>query len=202
MIVVGITGVLGSGKSTVARFISEFGYQIIDLDAIAHSLLDLEEVRGQIVKAFGKDILQEGNVDRKKLAEKVFNDEKSLRKLEEILHPKVIKEMQKRIDELKAKGEEIVFVDGPLIFEAGVEKMFDRIVVVYSDENQIIERMRKRGMEEEEVKARLKNQLPIQDKLRRAHHVIFNTGGKENLKSEVERFIKKVKEWEVNLNAS
>lgn len=197
MIVVGLTGIIGSGKSTVSRKLSELGYPVIDLDGIAQSLLSLKDVIDYVREIIGEDAIKDGKVDRKRLAERVFEDESALRKLESIIHPLVVKIMEERIEELRRENKNVVFVDGPLIFEAGIEGMFDKIVVVYAEEEQVLKRMEKRGFKKDDVLLRLKRQLPLEYKVERAHHVIYNTGEEEDLKLEVERLVKKISEWEV-----
>ncbi|MCX7857316.1 MAG: dephospho-CoA kinase [Deltaproteobacteria bacterium] len=197
MIVVGITGIIGSGKSTVSRILSELGYPVIDLDRIAQSALDLDEIKEAIKEAFGEGILKGERVDRKVLAEKVFNDENALKRLEAITHPIVVRKMQEKIEDYRKAGRKVVFVDAPLIFETGSEKSFDKIVVVYAKETDVVKRMRKRGFEEKDVSSRLSKQISIDEKLKRADYVIYNTKEEEDLKSEIEGLLKKVMEWEV-----
>jgi len=197
MIVIGVTGVIGSGKSTVSRILSEIGYPVIDLDSIAHTVLDLNGVVDLIRDSIGSDVLSNGRVDRKKLAEKVFGDEHALRKLESIVHPLIVEKMSEAIERFRLKGEKVVFVDGPLIFETGTEHMFDKIVVVFAEKNQIVRRMRKRGLKKEEVLLRLSRQLPIELKEKMADYVIRNTGSKKELRQEIKRLMTKIREWEV-----
>jgi dephospho-CoA kinase len=197
MIVIGVTGVIGSGKSTVSRILSEIGYPVIDLDSIAHTVLDLNGVVDLIRDSIGSDVLSNGRVDRKKLAEKVFGDEHALSKLESIVHPLIVEKMSEAIERFRLKGEKVVFVDGPLIFETGTEHMFDKIVVVFAEKDQIVRRMRKRGLKKEEVLLRLSRQLPIELKEKMADYVIRNTGSKKELRQEIKRLMTKIREWEV-----
>ncbi len=196
MIVVGITGIIGSGKSTVSKLLSEYGYSVIDLDLIAQSLLDQEDVREEIKREFGESVIRDGKVDRKALADVVFKDEFARKRLEEMVHPRVVKSMLEMIELERRSKRRAVFVDGPLIFEAGIEKMFDKIVVVYAEEGQIVKRMENRGFKKEDVLRRLKSQIPLDAKAEKADYVIYNTGDLKHLRGEVERLIRKIDEWE------
>jgi dephospho-CoA kinase len=108
-----------------------------------------------------------------------------------------VEKMSEAIERFRLKGEKVVFVDGPLIFETGTEHMFDKIVVVFAEKDQIVRRMRKRGLKKEEVLLRLSRQLPIELKEKMADYVIRNTGSKKELRQEIKRLMTKIREWEV-----
>lgn len=177
MLVIGITGGLGSGKTTVARMFARLGARVLDADKIAHRLLVSR--RGcfhQIVKNFGPRVLTAGRIDRKKLAAAVFGHPRDLQTLERIVHPRVIREMKDRIRAYK-KGRKVrcVVADVPLLFESGMEEMMDVVVVVKARRDQQITRtIRRLSLSRHDILLRLKRQMPMKEKLRRADVIIDN----------------------------
>lgn len=196
MMVIGLTGIIGSGKSTVSRILSEEGYPVIDLDEIVNELIGKEEIVRAVKDLFGEDFVHDGKVLKKKLSEKVFSDETLLRKYEALVHPKVIEEMKGRLEELRSEGQRIVFVEAPLIFETGTRALFDKVVVVYAEEKEVIRRMEKRGFEKTDVIMRLKRQIPISEKEKMADFVIYNTSSLSELRLKVKELLEKIGEWE------
>jgi dephospho-CoA kinase len=201
MIVIGITGILGSGKSTVSNILEQEGFDIIDLDGLAKHVVERKEVLDDIMQAFGEEHITGNRVNIEKLRNTVFNNEESLRTLEKIIHPKVVELMGGKIQHLKEKGTRVVIVDGPLIFETGLYKTLDRIVVVSSHMEKIKERLKKRGMGEEDMKRRMPFQIPLEEKEKMADYVVYNNGTEEDLEKEVGALTEKIKGWEVKVNA-
>ncbi len=192
MFVIGITGSLGSGKSTVARMFAEYGAIVLDADCIAHNKLKKGEKSFQkVIKTFGKQILTGENIDHRKLAHIVFNDYKQLKKLENILHPEVCSEIIQTLKEYK-KTEKIIVMDVPLLFESGLDKFTDLIVVVKSKENlQISRAMKRLGITREEALKRRNVQMSFRDKIQRADVVLDNSGNLNQIKEKVGEIWKK-----------
>ena len=128
--VVGLTGGIGSGKSTVSRILQKKGYPLIDLDKISHEVIEYPEVIEKLVKAFGEDILDEnGKISRRKLGAVVFGNKEKLREINSIMHPVILAEMRRQV-RLLEKINKIVFVEIQLLFEVKWEKEFDVIMLI------------------------------------------------------------------------
>lgn len=202
MIFLGLTGVLGSGKSTTARLLKERGLDIIDLDALAKESLNWKETQDDIRSTFGDEYVASGAVDVTRLRGLAFNQGDDLRKLEAIIHPRVRNEMEKRIEALKRKKVRAVIFDHPLLFETGFDKQVDKVVVVTADMEIIRQRLMERGMEADDVERRLSFQIPLAQKVAAADYVINNNGTEEELKKEVDLFLEKLTSWEEERDAS
>lgn len=174
---VGITGGIGAGKSSVAKFIAEQGFVILFADDIAKNLLASDpEIKEKIILNFGKDSYQNGIPDKLFLAEKVFNDEEKLKKINSIIHPPTLKHIDNLMGE-KHKSEKLIFVESALIFEAKFDDMFDYILYVTADEDIRIKRILDRGgITEEEIQRRINSQLPDENKKENSDFVIVNNG--------------------------
>jgi dephospho-CoA kinase len=201
MILIGVTGIVGSGKTTVSRMLRKQGFEIIDLDRIAKEIVNREEVVRDIQIAFGPPYVTDGKLDIGRVGELVFHDKEALNKLEGIVHPKVEADMHDRIKRLETDGTKAVIIDGPLIFEKGLYKDLNKTVVVSAKEETIRDRLKKRGMDEEDMNRRLAAQIPLKEKEARADHIIHNDGTMKDLEKEVDDLLKQIKEWEVELNA-
>ena len=188
MVVVGLTGGIASGKSTVSRMLSEMGATIIDADLVGHeALLAGSEARREVVAAFGKDILDEnGEVDRGKLADIVFRDRAALDKLNEIMHPGMRKIVEQRIDELRSRGVEVVVLEAALLIEAGWTDMVDRVWVTVASENTVVNRLcEQKGLSGEQARARIKSQMPVVEKVKHADAFIENDSDLDALRNRV-----------------
>ena len=117
--VIGVTGILGSGKSTVTALLKDRGFPVIDLDALARDSLNWKETQSDIREAFGEEYVRDGRVDVEKLREAAFKKGESLRILESIVHPRIRQEVRKRLAALEEGGAPMVFIDHPLLFETG-----------------------------------------------------------------------------------
>lgn len=202
MITLGLTGVLGSGKSTVARLLEEQGLDVIDLDGLAKDSLSWKETQDDIRATFGSEFVPDGVVDIVKLRGAAFNQGDALRKLEAIIHPRVRGEVKKRIEALIESGARAVVFDHPLLFETGFDKKVDKVVVVAADMQTIKRRLKKRGMQADDVARRLSFQIPLSQKAASADYVINNNGTEEELQAEVSLFLEKLTSWEEERNAS
>jgi len=190
MLNVGLTGGIATGKSTVVRMLVGKGARVIDHDGLVHSLQEPgQPVWTRIVEVFGRDILDpEDRIDRKKLGALVFDDEPRRKTLEGIVHPAVLEEAQRQRDEIGRQDRQaIVLSDIPLLLEVGMQDLFDLILLVYAPpEVQIRRVMRRNKMTRDEALARLKAQMPIDEKLRAADVVIRNDGTMRDLEKRVE----------------
>lgn len=195
MIKIAVTGVIGSGKTTICKIFKEMGFDVIDADEISRSLTKKgSPVYEKIVKEFGKEILQDnGEINRKILADIVFKDKKKKKILEGIIHPEVKKICSDRAKELEKEGKDIAVFDIPLLFEAGMENMVDYVILACADEDTIYERVKKRdGMSREEFLARINNQIPLEDKIKKSHFVIDTRKDIEEIRLELGIIIKKL----------
>lgn len=179
---VGITGNIGSGKSSVSDFIENLGYTVIRSDVIAKELLvNNSIIKKKIVNQFGSDAYINGKLDTKFLADKVFTTKKNVGLINSIIHPAVAK----RIDDLIKLGchkSNIVFVESALIFEAKINKRFDRIILIYLDKKERLERVKKRdNVTENEVSRRIKFQIDDEKKKNKVDFLIHNNSTIETL---------------------
>lgn len=187
---IAVTGIVASGKSTVCDILEKKkGAYVIKSDEVVHDLYSQnEEIQKQVAEEFGEVIISDGQIDRKKLAEVVFSDEKALAQLEEIVHPVVIKMIKNRYEEVKNLPYSAFVVEFPLLFEIGFEKWFDKNVVVACDEDECRKRFNQ-TFHNNSFESRMANQLTQEEKKARADFVIENRGSIKNLEDEVNRFI-------------
>ena len=171
MIIVGLTGSVASGKSTVAGWIRETGIAVHDADAAVHSLLEADgQAVVEIIAVFGSDIVaSDGGIDRKKLGEHVFANPVDRERLESILHPLVRQHRDQFLQAQRSLGSQIVVLDVPLLYETGGDGLCDYVIVVYASENTIRHRALSRpGMTAEKLSGILATQLPASEKFQRA----------------------------------
>jgi dephospho-CoA kinase len=180
VLLVGLTGGIASGKSTVAGMFRELGAQVVDADALVHELMEPEgEATPKIREAFGPGVIgPDGGVDRDALAKLVFEDEALRRELEAIVHPLVVETSQRRLSEAASlEGVELVIYDAALLFETGRHRDFERIIVVTLEpELQLARLMERDALDSASAGARIRSQLPLREKVEGAHHVIDNSG--------------------------
>jgi dephospho-CoA kinase len=185
---IGLTGGVGSGKSTVAGILGDLGAAIVDADEASHAVY-APGTPGfdAVVREFGKEYARDGSVDRAALGRLVFDDEDARRRLNAIVHPLVRDWMAQRTLEAAERGAEVIVQDVPLLYENGLEDVFSSVVLVYTPEEVQLERLVEgRGISEERARAMIAAQMPIEEKRRRAHHVIDNTGTIEQTRRQVE----------------
>jgi len=189
MIIVGLTGSVGTGKSTVTNFFKELGAYIIDWDELARDVTQ-PHLRAwkEIVEYFGKNFLNKDlTVNRQKLAEMVFSDKEKVAKLNQIVHPEVFREDERITNEIKSLDPDaLVIKDIPLLFELTRPIFVDKIVVVSASEQTQLRRLEEKGMNQEDARSRIKAQLPLEEKIKSADFVINNDGPLEETKKQVE----------------
>jgi len=178
---IAITGNIGCGKSTFSSFAEEKGYVVLRADDVSKEILENDEkVRELVIKNFGDESYTDNKPNKKYLAEKIFSDQKKREKLESILHPRVIKNIDKTITELDKKSK-IIFVEAALIYEADMEEMFDYVILITSN----IELRKKRkiglGLSEKDFDNREANQIPEEEKKKRADYIFSNNTSIEDL---------------------
>ncbi len=173
MKIVAITGGIATGKSTVAKFVKEMGYHVIDADRVGHKILKKDDVKELLIKAFGISLNEKNEIDRKKLGEIVFSDRKKLELLNSIIHPRIVSEILKEISQLSNEGVREVFVEAAVLFEMKFDRYVDYVIVTDCPKELRISRLMKRNhISREEAIARLKAQLKREEFLKRANYVI------------------------------
>jgi len=189
MKIIGITGGIGSGKTTITKYIESLGYPVYIADDQAKNLLDTEEVVNEIRNVFGEEIIENNLVDKKKLATFVFGNEDKLKKLNEIVHPKV---RQHFINWLKQCDKPFVVKEAAILFESGAYKDCDYTILVTAPEDVRIDRVIKRdNTNKEDVIKRIRSQWSDEDKAKLADFVIQNID-LEQSKKEIDEIIKKI----------
>ncbi len=196
MTLIGLTGIMGSGKSTVAALLRRRGFEVIDLDAVAKDSLSRKETLEDIKEAFGPQYVASGHADVEGLRKVAFS-EGHLRVLEAILHPRIREEVRRMIAGLKEKGAPIVFIEHPLLFEVGFYRRLDAIVLVAAPMDVIRERLVKRGMDPEDIERRLSFQVSLEKKKKMAHYIIDNSGTEDMLEAQIDALLEKITKQEV-----
>ena len=194
-LIIGLTGGIVSGKTTVAKMFKDLGAKIIDADKLGHSVIRPHKTAWiKIIKLFGEEVLKEDlNIDRKKLGKIVFNDQRLLRKLNEITHPEIIKVIKREIDLVKNstykdEKKRILIIDAALIYETKIDRLMDKIIVVYIDEDEQIKRLIKRdNFSYDEALQRIKSQIPIKQKVEMADYVIDNNNSLDKTREQVKK---------------
>ena len=188
MKLIGLTGGVGSGKSTVAGILRDLGADIVDADEASHAVY-APGTPGfdAVVREFGPEYVRDGQVDRVRLGRLVFDDVDARARLNAIVHPLVRDWMAERTREAAERGAEVVIQDVPLLYENGLADLFSSVVLVYVPEDVQLERLVEgRGLAEDRARAMIAAQMPIDEKRRRAHHVIDNSGTREETRRQVE----------------
>jgi dephospho-CoA kinase len=185
---VGLTGGVGSGKSTVAAILRELGAEVVDADEASHAVYEPGTPGFEaVVRDFGPDYVRDGRIDRKALGELVFKDADARRRLNAIVHPLVREWMAERTAEAIERGATVVVQDVPLLFENGLEPLYSSVVLVYVPEATQLERLIHwgRGLTPERARAVIAAQMPIEEKRRRTNHVIDNSGSIDDTRAQV-----------------
>ncbi len=197
MKVICLTGGIGSCKSTVSQCLAELGAVIIDADKVGHEAFRPNtEAWRDVVATFGRQILApNGEVDRKKLGEMVFNNPEALSRLNQIMHPRMYDMMKAQIEEYRRQGVAVVVLEAAILIEANWTPLVDEVWVTVAPEAMVLERIKKqRGLAKKQTLARIRSQLPAEERVKHADVVINNDGDLDKVK-------KKVKELWARLHA-
>jgi dephospho-CoA kinase len=187
-IVIGLTGGIGSGKSTISRYLEEFGAGVIDADKVGHEVLkNGTPAWKDVIEQFGGGVLgADGEIDRKTLGQMVFGNAEARERLNHIMWRRIWEMITARVDEFRGRGIPVVVVEAFGLIEAGWDRLVDRVWVVVVSEKSVIERLKKqRQMSEAEILSRIKSQLPTEERTRHADVVIQNEGEPEAVKARV-----------------
>jgi len=192
--IIGITGSIGSGKTTIAKIFSKYHYNRIDADEIGHDLMKKNKIlRNKILKDFGQEVLYKKKIiDRKKLGDIAFSDEKKFLKLNSIMHPPIISEIRTRIGHIKKEcGDNAkIIVDAPLLLETNLKRYVDKVIVVKTFLGTIFKRNKR--FHYDKLEKISKFQMPLYEKLKHADFVIDNNDDLNYLEGQVIRIIKKL----------
>jgi dephospho-CoA kinase len=186
---IGLTGGAGSGKSTVAGMLRELGADVVDADEAAHAAYAPGSAGfDAVAHEFGEEYVRDGQIDRTRLGNLVFNDGDARRRLNAIVHPLVREWMAARTAEAAQRGAEVVVQDVPLLFENGLERLFSDTVLVYvPEELQVVRLVEGRGLDEKLARSVIAAQMPIEQKRSLANHVIDNSGTPQATRDQVDR---------------
>ena len=198
MFIIGLTGGIGSGKSTIASWFREWHIPVIDGDKLAREAVNPgSPVLSILADAFGKEILSEaGTLKRRQLGQIVFQDKAKLSRLNQIMHPAIWHLVESRLKACKDAGEKLAVLDMPLLIEAGWQSRVDSVWVVYvSTEVQISRVMKRDGLKRSQVMAIMQNQIPVKEKLSYADVIINNGGSEENTRRQVLQELSKISEF-------
>jgi dephospho-CoA kinase len=194
--VIGLTGGIGSGKSTVSRFLAELGAAVIDADKIGHEVYrpDTDTWR-KLVKTFGRGILTADNtIDRKKLGAIVFSNEEELKRLNAIIHPQITEVIKKQIDDYRRKEAKVIVLDAPVLLEAHAKNLVDEVWVVVADEENVIKRaVARTGLREEQIRDRIRAQMSKTERIKNAQVIIYNDGTPEDLRGKIKNLWEQIK---------
>jgi len=191
MLIVGLTGGIATGKTTVARLLQGRGAAIVDADELAREVVEPgQAAHDEVVDRFGKGILlADGRIDRPRLGRIVFDDSGARRDLERITHPRISSLIAERVAQAVSNGAPLVVVDVPLLFEGERQDQFDGVLVAYAPREVQMQRLQERdGFEADEARRRLDAQMPIDDKVAAATWVIDNSGSPESTRDQVSRW--------------
>lgn len=189
--VVGLTGSIASGKSLVTNYLRKLNYQVIDSDVISHNILFLDDVKKEIVNAFGKEVLVDNNIDRKILGNIVFNDINKKSLLESIMLPFIVSEIKKQL----SQSDEILFLDAPLLIEYNLQYLVDKIIVIKVDEDIQLKRLMERdNITKEYAIKKIESQLPSIEKLKYANFIIDNSHDINSTYNQVDKILKQLED--------
>lgn len=204
--VIGLTGGIGTGKSTVSQILKDRGFPVIDLDVISHEVIEFSSVVEKIVQNFGREVLDEdeaGNctISREKLGKIIFANKEKRLALNSIMHPEILKVMHKKILECKLEKNKIIFVEVQLLFEVQWEKEFDYILLVAAKRDMQVRRVLERDKRsEEEAWNIINSQMSLDEKREKSDFVIENDGNMDDLNKKVDKFLKSLEQQQFQKN--
>lgn len=190
--IIGITGSIACGKSTVSNYLKSKGYIVIDADKIGHEALDDDYVKEKLILAFGNEIFEDNKINRQKLGELVFGNSSSLNVLNSIIHPEIRKKILEKID--KNNDKELIFIDVALLFEAKFDDLVDKIIVVYVDKNTQLTRLMKRNsISKKEALSRIVSQMNPIEKAKLGDYTVNNNLDVINTYEQVDKVLSELK---------
>ena len=190
--IIGITGSIACGKSTVSNYLKSKGYIVIDADKIGHEALDDDYVKEKLILAFGNEILEDNKINRQKLGELVFGNSSNLNVLNSIIHPEIRKKILEKID--KNNDKELIFIDVALLFEAKFDDLVDKIIVVYVDKNTQLTRLMKRNsISKKEALSRIVSQMSPTEKAKLGDYTVNNNLDVINTYEQVDKVLSELK---------
>ncbi|WP_440896079.1 dephospho-CoA kinase [Amphibacillus sp. Q70] len=196
-LVIGLTGSIATGKSTVAKLFKKEGIPIVDADLISRQVVEPDrEAYQKIVSAFGRDILAtDQSIDRKKLAQLIFNNQEKRDQLNGIVHPIIIDQIIKERDRLIAEDHTLIILDIPLLFELNLIKLVEKVIVVYTSPEKQLERLKRRDqLTEEHARQRIEAQMSIEEKKQKADFLIDNNDSKQETAQQFRQLITQLKD--------
>ncbi|MBM7624620.1 dephospho-CoA kinase [Sporohalobacter salinus] len=185
---IGLTGGIASGKSTVSDILKDIGVSVIDADLIAREIVKPGKIAWQkIIDTFGKEVLLPNQeLNRERLGQIIFDDPEARKKIDQITHPEIVKKIKKRVGQLQDQGEEIIVVDIPLLIEVGMVDFFDEIWVVYvSRETQLERLMSRDGIDHQTAVNKVEAQMSLEKKKEYADRLVINEGDKADLRHRI-----------------
>ena len=192
MLLIGLTGGIGSGKSTVAAMLRDQGIRVVDADQIAREVVEPgQPALAELVEVFGQDILNDdGSLDRQELANRAFATEEATNALNAITHPRIEQETQRQFDLAAAEKENLLVYDMPLLVERGLHEEMDMVIVVHTDIEERVRRLvEHRGLDEDDVRRRMSHQVDDVTRLASADVLIDNNGSVDHLRKQVDDFL-------------
>ena len=187
---IGLTGNIGSGKSEVATLLRSAGICVVDLDEIGRRITEIPEIQKKIVAIFGARAVSDGQMDRSHLREVIFSDPTKRQELERLLHPIIWKQFETEAEKLSRAGYKLVVCEAALLFESGIDKLLDAVIVVAANEQIRQDRLLVRdGMTPVQFSQIAQAQISDDDKLQRAHYIIDNSGSIEALRPQITSLI-------------
>ena len=180
---IAITGTIGSGKTEASNYLRSKGYDVFDCDKVNSELLDKKAY--ELLSDYFPQCFDGEQLNKQKLSSIVFTDENSKKLLESIMHPLILDELMKRHDNP-------LFAEVPLLFESGWDKYFDECLLIVADEDVAIDRLKNRGLSQEQAKMRINNQMPVQEKIKKATRIIYNNGSLDELYSAIDSYLKEL----------
>jgi len=197
MLSIALTGGFGTGKTTVLRMFGKLGARTVDIDSIVHDILKDTVIINKIGKILGNNVLcssKKGlSVNKRRVAEIIFNDQQKRKSVEMLIHPLVLKKVRDiKKETLRNESSALIVFEIPLLFEAGYGKHFDKIVVVFSSRKTALKRLENKGFSHDEAEKRMRAQLPMALKKKEADFVIDNNDGIEKTEARVRRIFHKL----------
>jgi dephospho-CoA kinase len=187
--VIGVTGCIGAGKSTVSEIFRKIGAEVIDADTVGHKMLESEPVKKELKRVFGEEIIENKKVSRKRLAKIVFSGKDKVAQLNKITHPPIVKEIEKMID---VSTSNLIVITAPFLLESDLHKLVDISILIKTDRERIIERLKSAGWDEEEIRKRMRFHPEDSNREPYCDFVIDNNSRIEATEAQVKRILDEI----------